>query len=76
MKIEIRRPHPDYPYAFVHVPITANLDDGVIETILEKSRLTPLGRWEPHIQGGHIDSVRAPVLIEDEHTKPKKTRKR
>jgi hypothetical protein len=76
MKIEIERPHPEYPFAYVHVPVTVDTDRPDLGDILAKNRLSLLGRWEPHIKNGVIRSVKAPVLLEDEHTPMPKKRGR
>ncbi|QEQ93905.1 hypothetical protein SEA_KARDASHIAN_40 [Streptomyces phage Kardashian] len=72
MQIKIARPHPDYPLAYVHVSPNTNLDRPDLVEILENNRLTILGRWEPHMVGTSMDSFKAPVLLEDEHVKPRK----
>ena len=66
MKIEIKRPNPDYPLVYVHIPITHNEVD--VDVVLAQSRITVLGRWEQDGEGGY----KAPALLEDEHIKPKK----
>ena len=72
MKIVINRPHPDYPLAYVHVPFNTNLDRPDLGDILAKNRITLLGRWEPDMKNNANNGFKAPVLLEDEHTKPRK----
>ena len=67
MKIEIKRPNPDYPLVYVHIPVTHNEVD--VDVILAQNRITVLGNWEQDSDGGY----KAPALLEDEHVKPKKT---
>lgn len=76
MKIEIRKPHADYPYAHAHVGIQVDTEGSELSDILAKSRITPLGPWEAYKENGVVQGFTAPVLIEDEHVKPHKTRKK
>jgi hypothetical protein len=78
MIIKISKPHPDYPFAWVHVPIGTDIDPdhGPLTDIFERNQITLLGRWESHMVDGAIDSLKAPVLLEDEHVKPPKRRSR
>ncbi|QAY17160.1 hypothetical protein SEA_MADAMATO_42 [Streptomyces phage Madamato] len=74
MRIEIKRPDPDYPIVWVHVPLTTDIDHSGIGHILEEKRITLLGRWGTHMEKGNATTFRAPALLEDEHEKPRKRR--
>ncbi|AWN05903.1 hypothetical protein SEA_CRICKO_38 [Streptomyces phage CricKo] len=76
MQIKVIRPHPDYPLVHVHIPLTVDTEREDLADILAASRMTLLGRWEPNIAQGKVEGMKAPALLEDEHVKPKKTRKR
>jgi hypothetical protein len=71
MKIEIKQPHPGYPYAFVHVGVSVNTDRPDLADILAKNNLTLLGPWKPEV-GKDGTTFAAPVLLEDQYTKPRK----
>jgi hypothetical protein len=75
MKIRLVQPHPDYPFAWVHVEVSSasrhtSDTSARIDGVLADKRITLLGKWE--VNGDDNTDLRAPVLIEDEHTKPKK----
>lgn len=73
MKIEIVKPHEDYPYAKAHVGIAVDTDSAELSDILAKSRITLLGPWDTYRDNGLVKGFVAPVLLEDEHVKPRKT---
>jgi hypothetical protein len=75
MKIKLVRPSEDYPLAWVHVDLKTDLEGRGLVDILASQRLTLLGRWEVHSKN-NASEFRAPVLIEDEHTKPRGRRRR
>lgn len=72
MKIEIKQPHPDYPYAHAHVGIQVDTDGAELSDILASHRLTLLGPWTADKDGVTVKGFMAPVLLEDEHIKPRK----
>lgn len=72
MRIEVIKPNPDFPLAYLHVDLFTNTDREDFSDILAKNRLTLLGRWEPHHIGGVAQGLKAPVLLEDEHVKPRR----
>lgn len=74
MKLKLVKPHPDYPFAWLHVDLKTDIDQGSFGDILANRRLTLLGRWTIYTKDGHSE-FRAPVLLEDEHVKPKKRRR-
>lgn len=76
MKIKLVKPHSDYPFAWMHVDVSVNTDREDLGDILAENCITLLGRWEPHMSNGVVESVKAPVLMEDEHIKPQKKRAR
>jgi hypothetical protein len=65
VKIEIRQPHRDYPFAWVLVEKTQAPRH--VDGILAAKGITVLGPWEQTEL-----FFRAPVLLEYEHTKPRK----
>lgn len=75
MKLKLIRPSEDYPLAWVHVDLKTDLESRGLVDILAKQRLTLLGRWEVHTKND-TSEFRAPVLIEDDHVKPKGRRRR
>lgn len=72
MKIEIKQPHSDYPYAYAHVGIQVDTDGVELSDILTNNRLTLLGPWTADKDGVTVKGFVAPVLLEDEHVKPRK----
>lgn len=71
MKIEIKQPHEDYPYAHVHIGVGIDTERIDLVDILAKNNLTLLGPWKLSIEKD-ISTFAAPVLLEDQHTKPRK----
>jgi len=71
MKIEINQPHADYPYAQVSVGVNVDTDRPDLIDILTKNNLTLLGPWKFVIEKGTPIFI-APVLLEDQHVKPRK----
>lgn len=76
MQIQVRRPHPDYPFVWVHIPVTNEAratPQKAAETnkFLHDVGITLLGKWEA--VGPH--DLRAPALLEEEHVKPPKKRR-
>jgi hypothetical protein len=67
VKIEISQPHPDYPLAYVRVPLTTDVDSLELAGVLAKKRISLLGRWEPDFRGSQVTGIKAPVLLEDEY---------
>ena len=74
MQIQIERPNKNFPFAHVKVPATANLD--IVSEILVERRITPLAPWTTYGKNGAVEGVTVPVLLEDEHVKPRKTNRR
>lgn len=74
MRIEIRKPYPERPLVWIHVPIDINAESVGVQDILDEKRITILGRWEPHSEKGVIVSMKTPALLEDQHEKPRKKR--
>lgn len=75
MRIKIEKPHPDYPFAYVHVDLGTDIDGKNFGDVLVNHGLTLLGRWTIYTKDDRSE-FRAPVLLEDEHVKPKKTKRR
>lgn len=73
MKIKLVRPDPDYPFAYAHVDLKTDIDN--LGDILAIHKLTLLGRWTVHTPAEDFPVFRAPVLLEDEHVKPRKLRR-
>jgi hypothetical protein len=75
MKIKLVRPSEDYPLAWVHVDLKTDLDGKALTDFLDGHRLTLLARWVFHTKDG-VSEFKAPVLLEDEHIKPRIRRRR
>lgn len=70
MRIEIRQPNPEYPFAYLVVDSAVNTPTVDVMGILLDKGITLLGPWE------RTESfLKAPVLLEYEHVKPRKKRK-
>lgn len=76
MQIKIVRPNTDFPLVWIHVPLYTNTDGEDMSKVLEKNRMSLLGRWEIDTQGGKTEGFKAPALLEDEHIKPRKSSSR
>ena len=82
MKIEITRPHPDYPLAWARVKVDAqNVSPEKLgfdlAMVLTAQRIAIIGPWELISREGSVLDQKAPVLLEDEHTpSPKKSTRR
>lgn len=76
MRIEICQPHPDYPFAWVNLVTEVSATDEQIEKVLTKNSITILAPWETHVFST-VDKKgwRAPALLEDQHTKPRKKKR-
>lgn len=75
MKIKIIQPHTDYPLAYVHIQVSSDMRFGErrvedLENVLDKHDICIIGRWEVRVDANGTDNLRAPVLLEDEYTKP------
>ncbi|AXQ61278.1 hypothetical protein SEA_LIBERTYBELL_37 [Streptomyces phage LibertyBell] len=75
MKVKLVRPSEDYPMAWVHVDLKTDLNGKALTDILNAHRYTLLANWSVHTKNG-VSEFRAPVLLEDEHTKPRGRRRR
>lgn len=80
MRIEIYQPHPDYPFAWVTTDIVYKSIDpekfGFDSSMaLTKRNITILGPWERVSTKGDVITLKVPVLLEDQHVKPKTQRK-
>jgi hypothetical protein len=76
MQIEVKRPHPDYPFVWVHIRVSNEAratpkKAAETDKFLADVGITLLGKWEAVDQ----NDLRAPALLEEEHTKPPKKRK-
>lgn len=74
MQIKIVRPNIEFPLVWIHVPLHANTDGEDVSKVLDKKRVSLLGRWELDNQNGKTEGFKAPALLEDEHVKPTKRR--
>jgi hypothetical protein len=80
MKFKIVQPHPNFPLAYVHIRVSTQTpwgekQSGQLESALKNRRISVIGRWEV-INDLNGDNMRIPVLLEDEHVKPAKRKKR
>lgn len=76
MRARIIQPHPDYPLVWVRAPIDSQnrwteQTGHIFGAALAKRGITLLGEWE-----ADDNELKAPALIEDEHVKPKRPRRR
>jgi hypothetical protein len=80
MKIEIKQPNPDFPLAWVHATTDYKKDPEKlgfdIAMVLAEQRVTLLGLWETVSIEGTIVVIKAPALLEDQHIKPAKKRRK
>uniref|UniRef100_A0AAU7GZ00 Uncharacterized protein n=1 Tax=Streptomyces phage Scarif TaxID=3158858 RepID=A0AAU7GZ00_9CAUD len=74
MWISVTRPDNDYPLAYVRVDLRTDVEREDLNDILANRRLTLIGRWKPEVVNGTTVGLMAPVLIEDDHVKPRKKR--
>lgn len=78
MKIEISRPHPDYPFAWARIKVDAqNISPEKLgfdlAMVLTNQRIVIIGPWELISREGSVLDQKAPVLLEDEYIpSPKK----
>jgi hypothetical protein len=77
MRIELKRPHPDYPFGWVSVSVgykSVDPEKFGFDTamVLIDRNITMLGPWETVSTEGSVITLKAPVLLEDEHIKPRK----
>ena len=77
MRIELNRPHPDYPLGWVSVSIRHKSVDPEkfgfdVSMVLANRNITIIGPWETVSIEGAVVNIKAPVLLEDEHVKPRK----
>lgn len=74
MQISVIQPDKDYPLAYVRVDLNTDVDREDLNEVLAERRLTLLGRWKPEVLNGTTVGLKVPVLVEDEHIKPRKKR--
>lgn len=77
MRIEIKRPHPGFPLAWVFASVPYKSVDSEkfgfdASMMLIKRNITIIGPWEIVSTKDGVVTVKAPVLLEDEHVKPRK----
>lgn len=76
MRVWIERPHPDYPFVWVRTVINSQnrwteKTGPILELALADRGITLLGEWATD-----STDLKAPALLEDEHVKPKKRRRK
>jgi hypothetical protein len=77
VKIQVIQPHPDYPMAWIYVDTHYKKDDPEklgfdLAVVLSANQITIIGPWKTESMDGPVMTMKAPVLLEDQHTKPPK----
>lgn len=72
MRIKIVRPYLEHPLVWLHVSTDTDPECVGVLGVLEDRRITLLGPWEKNVVDGIAEGSKAPALLEDDHTKPRK----